>query len=136
MKGVSRCSVLLGAFSYLQYHRHYHLVYLFVTIDVFHEEFASLGTLLVCLVHDGTQSWGNESGGVSIGESDDGNILWDDSLYLSLADVLNGEYEIRINSLISIRMGGAGWNQYERHLFYTQDGTKKAICLQSVAKQH
>lgn len=60
-----------------------------------------------------------------------GNILWDDSLYLSLADVLNGEYEIRINSLISIRMGGAGWNQYERHLFYTQDGTKKAICLQS-----
>lgn len=60
-----------------------------------------------------------------------GNILWDDSLYLSLADVLNGEYEIRINSFISIRMGGAGWNQYERHLFYTQDGTKKAICLQS-----
>lgn len=60
-----------------------------------------------------------------------GNILWDDSLYLSLADVLNGEYEIRINSLISIRMDGAGWNQYERYLFYTQDGTKKAIHLQS-----
>lgn len=60
-----------------------------------------------------------------------GNILWKDSLYLSLADVLNGEYEIRINSLISISMDGAGRNQYERHLFYTQDGTKKVICLQS-----
>lgn len=60
-----------------------------------------------------------------------GNIQWNDSRYLSLADVLNGEYEIRINSLISIRMDGAGRNQYERHLFYTQDGTKKAICLQS-----
>ena len=60
-----------------------------------------------------------------------GNIQWNDSLYLSLADVLNGEYEIRINSLISIRMDGAGRNQYERHLFYTQDGTKKSICLQS-----
>ena len=60
-----------------------------------------------------------------------GNIQWNDSLYLSLADVLNGEYEIRINSLISISMDGAGRNQYERHLFYTQDGTKKVICLQS-----
>ena len=60
-----------------------------------------------------------------------GNIQWKDSLYLSLADVLNGEYEIRINSLISIRMEGAGRNQYERYLFYTQDGTKKSICLQS-----
>ncbi len=36
-----------------------------------------------------------------------GNIQWNDSRYLSLADVLNGEYEIRINSLISIRMDGA-----------------------------
>ena len=60
-----------------------------------------------------------------------GNIQWKDSLYLSLADVWNGEYEIRINSLIRIRMEGAGRNQYERYLFYTQDGTKKAICLQS-----
>ena len=102
MKGVSRCSVLLGAFSYLQYHRYYHLVYLFVTIDVFHEEFTSLGTLLVCLVHDGTQSWGNESGGVSIGESDDGDILWDaqalglDGVEGSVGDdVIEGEDGIR-----------------------------------------
>ena len=60
-----------------------------------------------------------------------GNIQWNDSRYLSLADVLNVEYEIRINSLISIRMDGAGRNQYDRYLFYTQDGTKKTICLQS-----
>ncbi len=62
----------------------------------------AFGTLLVCLVHDGTQSWGNESGGVSIGESDDGDILWNaqalglDGVEGSVGDdVVEGEDGIR-----------------------------------------
>ena len=53
------------------------MVYLGVAVDISHQQFAGFHSLFVGLIHDGRQAGGDKGGRVSIGETDDGNVIGD-----------------------------------------------------------
>lgn len=48
----------------------------FITIDTSHEKIAGCGSLFVRLVHDSREFRRNEGSSITIGKTDDSNILW------------------------------------------------------------
>lgn len=66
---------LLRTFSYLENHRNHLLIYLIISIDISHEQFAGFCTLLVRLVHNGSEPRSNKGSSITIGETDDGHIF-------------------------------------------------------------
>ena len=66
---------LLRTFSYLENHRNHLLIYLIISIDISHEQFAGFCTLLMRLVHNGSETRSNKGSSITIGETDDGHIF-------------------------------------------------------------